>query len=132
MSETSQPQVAQLISFLQEPFPSNGSERGHSSRGSMTMSTFKPEQSLGSTVSLQDVAVKNFNLNYDLATFRGSPSPQLKFEYDLVTVHDLPASEFAPTRWKNSKDYLNNPYFFDDDDFCQLGFRPQDEITTEL
>lgn len=128
LSEASQPQVAQLINFLQAPAET---ESSYSLRGSTTMSTFKPEQSFGSSVSLQDVAINNFNSNYDSA-FHAPLNPQWKFEYSLVaSANPMASSEFNPAAWRNSKEFLNNPYFLDDD-FCQLGFRPQDEITTEL
>lgn len=131
LSEVSQPQVAQLINFLQGPVSSVDTESSYSLRGSTTMSTFKPEQSFGSSVSLQDAAIKKFNSNYDSA-FHTALNPQWKFEYSLVSSSNpMTSSEFNPMAWRNSKEYLNNPYFLDDD-FCQLGFRPQDEITTEL
>lgn len=129
MSEVSQPQVAQLINFLQGPVVPVDSEPEYSIRGSTTMSTFKPDQIFGSSVSLQDVAIKNFNSNYD-NTYHSPLNPQWKFEYSLV-ANNIPSSEFNPAVWKNSKEYLNSNLFLDDD-FCQLGFRPQDEITTEL
>ncbi|CAH0563459.1 unnamed protein product [Brassicogethes aeneus] len=123
----SEPQIAQLIDFLQDPvIPAE--EPDYSVRGSTTMSTFKPEQIFGSSASLEDVAVKNFNSNYE-STFP-QLNPQWKFEYSLVS-NNAPSSEFNPQLWKNSKEYLNSA-LFSDDDFCQLGFRPQDEITTEL
>ncbi|GJQ73462.1 hypothetical protein Trydic_g13821 [Trypoxylus dichotomus] len=127
MSEISQPQVAQLINFLQGPVISNESD--YNNRGSTTMSTFKPDQSLGSNLSLHDAAIKNFHENYDSTAFHTALNPQWKFDYNLADK--IPTSQFSPAEWKNSKEYLNNPYFFDDD-FYQLGFRPQDEITTEL
>lgn len=119
MSDVSQPQVAQLINFLQGPaLPVEESEL----RDSTIMSTFKPDQVFGSSLSINNAAVKNFN-------YESTLNPQWKFEYSLVNA--LPTSEFNPAVWKNSKEYLNNSLFLDDD-FCQLGFRPQDEITTEL
>jgi hypothetical protein len=124
MSDISQPQVAQLINFLQgSVLPVQESEV----RNSTTMSTFKPDQVFGSSLSLQNAAIKNFNCNYD-STLHATLNPQWKFEYSLVNP---PTSEFNPAVWKNSKEYLNSSLFLDDD-FCQLGFRPQDEITTEL
>ncbi|XP_044252529.1 uncharacterized protein LOC123003670 [Tribolium madens] len=124
MSDVSQPQVAQLINFLQGPvLPIQDAEI----RNSTTLSTFKPDQVFGSSLSLQSAAIKNFNSNYDSA-LHATLNPQWKFEYSLV---NSPTSEFNPAVWKNSKEYLNSSLFLDDD-FCQLGFRPQDEITTEL
>lgn len=129
MSENSQGQVAQLITFLQGPIISTDgdSEPDYPFRGSTTMSTFKPEQVFGSSLSLQDIAINNFNSNYDSKSAHPL-NPQWKFEYSLVP----PSSEFNPSLWRNSKEYLNNSSLFLEDDFYQLGFRPQDEITTEL
>lgn len=127
-NEATQPQVAQLINFLQEP--ETATEPAYSIRGSTTMSTFKPERGYGSSLSLQDVAIQNFNSNYD-STCHIPLNPQWKFEYSLVSSSGVAPSQFNPIEWKNSKEYLSNTYFLDDD-FCQLGFRPQDEITTEL
>lgn len=124
MSDVSQPQVAQLINFLQGPtIPFQENEI----RNSTTMSTFKPDQVFGSSLSLQTAAIKTFNSNYDSA-IHSTLNPQWKFEYSLANPQ---TSEFNPTVWKNSKEFLNSSLFLDDD-FCQLGFRPQDEITTEL
>nr|CAI5841387.1 unnamed protein product [Callosobruchus analis] len=131
MSGTSnQPQVAQLINFLQGPTDSSE----YSLRGSTTLSTFKPDfqPSLAamegsSRLSLQDVAIDNFTSNYD-SKFHQPLNPQWKFEYSLVANN---SSEFDPSLWRNSKEFLNGSLFLEDD-FCQLGFRPQDEITTEL
>ncbi|KAJ8934156.1 hypothetical protein NQ318_012852 [Aromia moschata] len=130
MSEASQPQVAQLINFLQGHVLAAELEQEpeYSLRGSMTMSTFKPDQVYGSSLSLQDAAIRSFNSNYD--KYNNSLNPQWKFEYSLVS-NNVPSSEFNPSLWKNSKEYLNNSLFLEDD-FYQLGFRPQDEITTEL
>lgn len=129
MSETSQPQVAQLINFLQGPVIPTDLEPEYSIRGSTTMSTFKPDQVFGSSLSLKDVAINNFNSNYD-SKYHTPLNPQWKFEYSLVS-NNMPSSEFNPSLWRNSKEYLSNSLFLDDD-FYQLGFRPQDEITTEL
>ncbi|XP_072398270.1 uncharacterized protein T48 [Diabrotica undecimpunctata] len=129
MSETSHLQVAQLVDFLQGPAVTPDLTRDiDSSRGSTTMSTFKPNQVFGSSLSLQDIAINNFTSNYD-SKCHLPLNPQWKFEYSLV--NNLPSSEFNPASWKNSKEYLNNSIFLEDD-FYQLGFRPQDEITTEL
>lgn len=128
MSEVSQPQVAQLINFLQGT--NIDSDPDYSIRGSTTMSTFKPDQVFGSSISLQDVAINNFQTNYDNKCVSSPINPQWKFEYSLV-ANNMPSSEFNPALWRNSKEYLSSAVFLDDD-FCQLGFRPQDEITTEL
>lgn len=130
MSETSHPQVAQLVDFLQGSVGHDLSGELGSSRESTTMSTFKPEQMFGSTssLSLQDLAVQTFNSNYD-SKCHLPLNPQWKFEYSLV--NNMPSSEFNPSSWKTSKELLNNSIFLEDD-FYQLGFRPQDEITTEL
>lgn len=128
MSEVSQPQVAQLINFLQGPILSSDVDEDSRNRGNTTLSTFKPDKTFGSSLSLQDTAIKNFNINYE-AAFPSTINPQWKFDYPVNS--NLTNSEFNPIVWKSSKEFLNNTYFLDDD-FCQLGFRPQDEITTEL
>lgn len=133
VSDVSQPQVAQLINFLQAPSVvidtdiNQPREKDLTSNGTniQVMSTFKPEQTIGSTLSLQDVAIKNFNANY--GTAQTVLNPQWKFDYALVASTNLPISQFNPNIWKNG----TNQYFLEDD-FGQLGFRPQDEITTEL
>lgn len=128
MSDSSQPQVAQLIHFLQSPIsPSEIEEPDYSIRGSTTMSTFKPDQHFGSSLSLQSAAIKGFHSNYD--KYPGSLNPEWKFEYTLV---GNTSSEFDPVAWKSSKEFLSGSPLFLEDDFYKLGFRPQDEITTEL
>lgn len=116
MSDVSQPQVAQLISFLQSPIEPETMIRP-------TMSTFKPDCN-DSNSSLQEIAVKSFTENYE-----NNLNPQWKFNYTLI--NNYPSSQFDPAAWTNSKENLSSPTYFLDDDFC-LGFRPQDEITTEL
>ncbi|XP_071051928.1 uncharacterized protein [Onthophagus taurus] len=132
MSDISnQPQVAQLINFLQEApsvLTSSNENNDYVARGSTNMSTFKPERAPGSNLSLNNLSLNNLTSNNGKKSFDGTNflNPQWKFEYNIIQN-----SQFNPAQWKNSKEYLNNPYYFDDD-FCQLGFRPQDEITTEL
>ncbi|KAK9882967.1 hypothetical protein WA026_001183 [Henosepilachna vigintioctopunctata] len=128
MSECSQLQVAQLVNFLQKPVILEKSS-GEDLKGSTTMSTFKPDQPITASSSLQDIAINNFNSNYD-STCQSSFNPQWKFQYSLISS-SAPTTEFNPSVWKSSKEYLNNSWLIDDD-FLQLGFRPQDEITTEL
>ncbi|KAL1494211.1 hypothetical protein ABEB36_009843 [Hypothenemus hampei] len=126
MSDSSQPQVAQLIHFLQSPIIPSDNDEYSSVRNSTIMSTFKPDQPFGSSLSLQNVAIKNFSNNYEKCT--NNLNPEWKFEYTLVGT----SSEFDPIVWKNSKEFLNGSPLFLEDDYYQLGFRPQDEITTEL
>ncbi|KAH1025238.1 hypothetical protein HUJ05_010001 [Dendroctonus ponderosae] len=129
MSDSSQPQVAQLINFLQSPIlPSDVDEPEYSVRGSTTMSTFKPEQTFGSSLSLQNAAIKGFSTNYEKYS-NNELNPEWKFEYTLV---GNTSSEFDPVAWKNSKEFMSGSPLFLEDDFYQLGFRPQDVITTEL
>ncbi|XP_044732305.1 uncharacterized protein LOC123295139 [Chrysoperla carnea] len=133
-SSTTQQQVAQLINFLQTP--NNNLNQQHHQRHSSstepnsqftTLSTFKPDQSIvGSQLSLKDAVVQNYNSRYvDNNQMLETPlNPSWEFpNYSLVTMGTL--------NWSRSKDYLNNGNWFDDD-FLQLGYRPQDEITTEL
>lgn len=128
MSETSQTQVNQLIKFFQTPVPH--SEPDEYSRASTTMSTFKPDQPFGSSLSLQEQRTKTLSSSCE-SNFNFPLNPQWQFNYPLVPNNQLSSSEFIPSQWKNSKEYLGSPYFLEDD-FLQLGFRPQDEITTEL
>ncbi|KAK5641314.1 hypothetical protein RI129_009861 [Pyrocoelia pectoralis] len=128
MSDVSQSQVNQLIKFLQTPSISNDPEEY--SRASTTMSTFKPDQTYGSSPSLKGQPLKNFSDN-DSNHFTSPLNPQWQFNYPVTNNKHFNSSQFIPSQWKNSKEYLNNPYLLEDD-FLQLGFRPQDEITTEL
>ncbi|XP_045476094.1 uncharacterized protein LOC123681832 [Harmonia axyridis] len=128
ISGCSQGQVSQLVNFLQKPAIIE-QESTEDLKGSTTMSTFKPDQPLTASTSLQDIVVHNFNSNYDSRCLP-SFNPQWKFQYSLVSSN-APTTEFNPSLWKNSKEYLNSTWLVDDD-FLQLGFRPQDEITTEL
>lgn len=131
MSEISQPQVAQLVSFLQTPMQQQNSE-DNSPTYSQTLSTFKPDQQFGSALSLQDIAVKNFNSNYD-NNLSSVLNPQWNFNYSLVnTTNPVTNTGCTADSWQdNTRDYLNSSYLLEDD-FFQFGFRPQDEITTEL
>lgn len=126
MSDISQPQVAQLVSFLQTPIVTNETS---SPTYSHTLSTFKPDQQYGSSLSLKDIAVRNFNSNYD-NTFTTSINPQWHFNYSLVAPSPVSTSGYCGS-WQNNRDFLCSSYLVEDD-FFQFGFRPQDEITTEL
>lgn len=123
MSDISQPQVAQLVSFLQAPTIHDNMSPTYSN----TLSTFKPDQQFGSSMSLKDIAVKNFNSNYE-NTFT-TINPQWQFNYSLVGQTAVSGSGYCGS-WQN-KDFLCSSYLVEDD-FFQFGFRPQDEITTEL
>ncbi|KAF5277215.1 hypothetical protein FQR65_LT03921 [Abscondita terminalis] len=124
MSDVTHVQVNQLIKFLQTP-----SIPEDCSRASTTMSTFKPD-SFGSSPSLKGQTTKTASDNC-ATNFTNSLNPQWQFNYPVLSNKRFNSSEFIPSQWKNSKEYLNNPYLLEDD-FLQLGFRPQDEITTEL
>lgn len=124
MSNISQPQVAQLVSFLQAPIAHEQTSPTYSH----TLSTFKPDQQYDSSMSLKDIAVKNFNSNYD-NTFTTSINPQWQFNYSLVSSSPVSTSGYCGS-WQN-RDFLCSSYLVEDD-FFQFGFRPQDEITTEL
>lgn len=126
MSETSQTQVNQLIKFLQTPVIQEPDEY---SRASTNMSTFKPDQVFGSSLSLQNNKTKTFGGSCEF-NFNSPLNPQWQFNYPLVSKQ-FRSSEFIPAQWRNSKELLSSAYFLEDD-FLQLGFRPQDEITTEL
>ncbi|KAK7788662.1 hypothetical protein R5R35_013085 [Gryllus longicercus] len=96
-----------------------------------------------SNQSLQELAISTFNSNYNNApmanTFNASSEVVLRREVSMLQPSLIdsanefnPCWEFNPSNyttlaeWSASRDYLV------DDDFFTLGFRPQDEITTEL
>ncbi|KAF5287522.1 hypothetical protein FQA39_LY04150 [Lamprigera yunnana] len=122
MNDVAHIQVNQLIKFLQTP----SSVPEDYSRAATTMSTFKPDRSLEASPTITGQNVKNLTDNY-----APTLNPQWQFNYPVISSKRFSSSEFLPSQWKNSKEYLNNPYLLEDD-FLQLGFRPQDEITTEL
>lgn len=124
MSDISQPQVAQLVSFLQAPIITENISPTYSN----TLSTFKPDQQYDSSLSLKDIGFKNFSSNYDI-TFT-SINPQWQFNYSVVSPNSMSTSGYYGS-WQNNRDLSGNSYFVDDD-FFPFGFRPQDEITTEL
>lgn len=106
-----EPKVEQLINIR------NSQLQKEDAKYSSVMSTFKPNQLMLSSNSLQDLIVEGFHSNYD------------QIQYSLIS-NNLPISEFNPSFLKSSNEYLSNSLL--QDDFHQLGFRPQDEITTEL
>ncbi|XP_067005279.2 uncharacterized protein T48 [Anabrus simplex] len=96
-----------------------------------------------SNQSLQELAISTFNSNYNNApmanSFNNSNDVVLRRDAALLQPSLIdsnnefnPCWEFNPqnytilAEWSASRDYLV------DDDFFTLGFRPQDEITTEL
>lgn len=109
MSDSNNQQVAQLISFLQAPNIIEPTSQF------TTLSTFKPDQS-----DLEDV--ENFNNRRSDGGFEPI-NPEWEFpNYSLVSMGT----------WSRSKEFLSGTTGWFDDDFLQLGYRPQDEITTEL
>lgn len=124
MSDTSQ--VTQLMEFLQSPNYHNRTD-SDLSRTNISMSTFKPDQQFGSSISLQD---RKSNSNGSFEMMINPPiNPQWQFNPPLGLKQS--SSEFIPAQWRNSREMIGGPYVLEDD-FYQLGFRPQDEITTEL
>ncbi|GLV32954.1 Transcript 48 [Carabus blaptoides fortunei] len=53
------------------------------------------------------------------------------FNYSLVSPNPVAAAAGFGATWQDTRDFLNSSYLLEDD-FFQFGFRPQDEITTEL
>jgi len=126
----SQPQVAQLINFLQ------GNEQIiEYEKSNHTLSTFKPYNTIANDQNGQ-TSSKDFEFSLI--------SPEWKFEYYPNT-----GAQFDPIMWKSAnlkddesenvqsnldlrvdKDGFHNFYSIDDGEY--LGYRPQDEITTEL
>jgi hypothetical protein len=151
---------AQLVSFLQVPIQTNQSstlslylspEPNH-----RTLTTFHPVATNASETdkhindqsnqnhhtgvpanqSLQELAISTFDSNYNNTHLTGSDTvlrrdatmlqPSL-ISRDFNTYWEFsPANYTMLAEWSASRDYL------EEDDFFTLGFRPQDEITTEL
>jgi hypothetical protein len=86
--------------------------------------------------SLQELAISTFDNNYNNTHLAGSDAvlgrDATMLQPSLTNGDFNPCWEFNPANytilaeWSASRDYL------DEDDFFTLGFRPQDEITTEL
>jgi hypothetical protein len=86
--------------------------------------------------SLQELAISTFDSNYNNTHLAGSDAVLRRdattLQPSLSNGDFIPCWEFNPAsytilaEWSASRDYL------DEDDFFTLGFRPQDEITTEL
>jgi hypothetical protein len=151
---------AQLVTFLQVPIQTNQSstpslylspEPNH-----RTLTTFQPVATNASETdkhvngqnnqnhhtgvpanqSLQELAISTFDSNYNNAHLAGSDTVLRRdatmLQPSLINGDFNPCWEFSPANytilaeWSASRDYL------DEDDFFTLGFRPQDEITTEL
>ncbi|KAJ9600822.1 hypothetical protein L9F63_001034, partial [Diploptera punctata] len=141
---------AQLISFLQVPIQTN-----HSSTSSLyrspesnhrALTTFQPVTSNSSETnkynsqnnqtqnhSIQEMAISAFDSNYSNGHITGGERRDATMlQTSLIDSDFNPSWEFNPANctvlaeWSASRDYLF------EDDFFTLGFRPQDEITTEL
>jgi len=138
-------QVEQLVSFLQVPIQTNSasSKQLISSRSSkMSFSSFQPsgkqvsqsKSGAQSAESLRELAISTFNTNYSVSPQRDWVSPQGTAS---LLDDDLEADSRADPRvdvwdYSNLREWPGSRQFMDDDDFFTLGFRPQDEITTEL
>ncbi|XP_021914670.1 uncharacterized protein LOC110827368 isoform X2 [Zootermopsis nevadensis] len=151
---------AQLVSFLQVPIQTNQSstpslyvspELNH-----RTLTTFQPvatnpsetdkhvncqnnqnhHTGVPANQSLQELAISTFDNNYNNAHLAGNDAVLRRdatvLQPSFISGDFNPCWEFSPSNytilaeWSASRDYL------DEDDFFTLGFRPQDEITTEL
>ncbi|KAG8264103.1 hypothetical protein J6590_017118 [Homalodisca vitripennis] len=139
-------QVAQLVNFLQVPVQTHPSPP---SPYPPTLTTFTPthkppshtdSSSTGTPSSpspnMQQLAISAFDAKYEKREDR-SPAVALNQNSLLDSGVDFnPSWEFNPTNytilaeWTASEPEPSYSEF--DDDFFQLGFRPQDEITTEL
>lgn len=140
-------QVAQLINFLQVPVQTHPSPP---SPYPSTLTTFTPnhkphphhthtDSSSAGTPSprMQQLAIDAFDAKY--SDSREDRSPAAAFHHNSLIdsgVDFNPSWEFGPSNytilaeWTASEADPNGYSEFDD--FFQLGFRPQDEITTEL
>lgn len=116
-----------------QPVAANASERDKyiSGQNSQNSHTGMPANQ-----SLQELAISTFDSNYNNAHLAGSDAllrrDTTMLQPSLINGDFNPCWEFNPANytilaeWSASRDYL------DEDDFFTLGFRPQDEITTEL
>ena len=130
------PELAQLIEFLQQP--SLTSSQSDPRLGSSEHSTFKLKYSQNSlSPSLSQKNERNL-LQQQTHHFLGSLISL--HEFDEHSSHTTESSHqnnpFGDT-FNHVKTYLSTPGMNDsslwlEDEFFKLGFRPQDEITTEL
>jgi len=149
---------AQLVTFLQVPIQTNQSSSSSSSsvyqspeQHQRALTTFQPAASdkyingqnnqnhhmgVPENHSLQELAISAFHNNYHNAHLTCSDGVLRRdatlLQPSLIDGDFTPSWEFNPANytilaeWSATRDYL------DEDDFFTLGFRPQDEITTEL
>jgi len=149
---------AQLVTFLQVPVQTNQASSSSSSSvyqspepHQRALTTFQPVASdkyingqnnqnhhtgVPENHSLQELAISAFQNNYHNAHLTCSDTVLRRdatlLQPSLIDGDFTPSWEFNPANytilaeWSAARDYL------DEDDFFTLGFRPQDEITTEL
>lgn len=149
---------AQLVTFLQVPIQTNHASSSSSSSvyqspesHQRALTTFQPVASdkyingqnnqnhhtgVPENHSLQELAISAFHNNYHNAHLTCSDAvlrrDETLLQPSLIDGDFTPSWEFNPANytilaeWSATRDYL------DEDDFFTLGFRPQDEITTEL
>ncbi|XP_054284059.1 uncharacterized protein LOC129001659 [Macrosteles quadrilineatus] len=142
-------QVAQLVNFLKVPVQTHPSPP---SPYPSTLTTFTPSHksrplppttdsssapSTQPSPSMQQLAINAFDDKY--SDTREDRSPAAAFHHNSLIdsgVDFNPSWEFPPSNytilaeWTASEEPTSITSY--DDDFFQLGFRPQDEITTEL
>lgn len=151
---------AQLISFLQVPIQTNQSstpshylspEPNH-----RALTTFQPVATNASerdkyingqnnqnhhigvpaNQSLQELAISTFDNNYNSAHLAGGDTVLRRdttmLHPSLINGDFNPCWEFNPANYTILAEWSANRDYLDEDDFFTLGFRPQDEITTEL
>ncbi|PSN30987.1 hypothetical protein C0J52_24170 [Blattella germanica] len=151
---------AQLVSFLQVPIQTNHSSTSSLYRSPdpnhRALTTFQPiapnssdsnkynssqqnqphHTCVSTNPSIQELAISTFDSNYNNGHLPGGDSVLRReatmLQPSLIDGDFNPSWEFNPANytvlaeWSASRDYLF------EDDFFTLGFRPQDEITTEL
>ncbi|XP_072152345.1 uncharacterized protein T48 isoform X2 [Bemisia tabaci] len=131
-------QVAQLVNFLQVPTSSPPLPSPYPT----TLTTFHSKHPSSPPMppqrkDLQQLAISAFDDTYNrrdevAAMFLRQPPSLLDSGVDVSAAHGWESEQNNCTilaEWNaNSQDYTPT----EDDDFFQLGFRPQDEITTEL
>lgn len=123
------PQIAQLIDFLQSPVLGNDDDddtQNSCRLGSSQYSTFKSTNTMNTAISTDS---------------KGMAHHQLQLFGSLISLHEFEEPRTSNAFSRSSCNTLKSNYPSSDingsslwleDEFFKLGFRPQDEITTEL
>lgn len=149
---------AQLVTFLQVPIQINQASSSSSSSvyhspepHQRALTTFQPVASdkyvngqnnqnhhtgVPENHSLQELAVSAFDNNYNNTHLACSDAVLRRdatlLQPSLINGDFSQSWEFSPANYTILAEWSENRDYLDEDDFFTLGFRPQDEITTEL